>query len=275
MQSTTQEANFRHDHQQYRRRRRQTRRILPGGRSFPGHSRLRAGRVRPAVAAKPQFDCLSYGLDQDAGKAYWISNDQAPDEWLAQFIPAGTPRAEIAEFIPGHYDTYLKPGKHSWPETFGSWLVPGYNDKYMKAPAPIAPVGGPQVTVVRNEVADGKRHLLLHIDSSEAVTQMRLFVESPTQVLASSVLGRDTGNGGEHWNNEILLFPREGVDVTFTLNPNDPFRLRMVEMIYGLPDGLNIPPRPAHLITEPNTTLDWGRPLRSEHTFIAKTFDLK
>ena len=225
-------------------------------------------------AAKPHFDCLSYGLDQDAGKAYWISNDKVPDEWLSQFIPAGTPRATIAEFIPGQYDTYLKPGKHSWPEVLGSWIVPGYNDKYMKAPAPTAPVGGPQVKIVRNEVVDGKRNLTLHIGSAEAVTQMSLRVTSPTEVLGSTVSGVDTGARKERWERSVQLFPREGVEVTFVLNPNDPLRLKMLEKIYGLPEGLNMPPRPPHLITEPNTTLDWGRPLRSEHTFITKTFDL-
>jgi hypothetical protein len=225
-------------------------------------------------ASKPHFDCLSYGLDQDTGKAYWISNDQAPDEWLSQFIPAGTPRATIAEFIPGKYDTHLKPGRHKLPEILGSWIVPAYDDKYMKAPAPVASLGGPQVTVVHNEVADGKRNLTLHIGTAEAVTQMRLAVTSPTEVLGSTVLGVDTQAKREKWEKEVQLFPREGVDVTFVLNANDPLRLKMVEKIYGLPESLSIPPRPPHLITEPNTTLDWGRPLRSEHTFITKTFDL-
>ncbi len=200
-------------------------------------------------AAKPHFNCLSYGLDQDAGKAYWLSNDRSPDAWLSQFIPAGTPRADLSEFMPGHHDLY------------------------MKAPAPIAPVGGPKVSVVRDEVVDGQRRLALHIDSAEAVTQMHLYIVSPGEILASSVLGRDTGSRREHWGQDIMLFPRDGADVTLSLAPDAPLQLKIVEKIYGLPDGLNIPPRPPHLITEPNTTLDWGRPLRSEHTFITRTFE--
>ena len=226
-------------------------------------------------ATKPHFNCLTYGMDLDTGKAYWISNDQKPDEWLSQFIPAGTPRARIAEFLPGEYDTYPKPGPRTLGERFQDWLVPPYSDKYLKAPAPMGPMPGPQVTVKRNEVVDGKRMLTLHIGSSEAVTQMRLKLVSPTELLACTLYGKEVNGGKQGWEKNIDLFPREGVDAEFVLNANDPFRLNMVEKIYGLPYAeLKMPPRPAHLITEPNTTLDFRRPLRSEHTFINKTFDL-
>lgn len=226
-------------------------------------------------AKKPHFNCLTYGMDLDAGKAYWISNDQKPDEWLSQFIPAGTPRARIAEFLPGEYDTYPKPGPRSLGERFKDALVPPYNDQYLKASAPMAPFGGPQVTLKGNEVADGRRTLTLHIGSAEAVTQMRLTLVSRTELLACSIFGKDVDGGKQGWEKHVDLFPREGVDAVFILNANDPFRLNMTEKIYGLPYAeLKMPPRPPHLITEPNTTLDWGRPLRSEHTFITKTFDL-
>ena len=128
----------------------------------------------------------------------------------------------------------------------------------------MAPFGGPQVTLKSNEVADGRRTLTLHIGSAEAVTQMRLTLVSQTRLLSCSIFGKDVDGGREGWEKHVDLFPREGVDATFVLDANDPFRLNMTEKIYG----------PPHLITEPNTTLDWGRPLRSEHTFITKTFDL-
>jgi len=249
---------------------------LPLGTCLLGLGLVAFGLVTNGPSAtKPHFNCLTYGLDHDTGKAWWISNDAAPDEWLAQFIPAGTPRAAISEFIPGKYDTHLKRGKHKMPELLQSWIVPAYSDQYMKAPAPVAPLGGPQVTVLRNEVTDNKRTLTLHIGTAEAVTQMRLAVTSPTEVLSSTIMGEDTGAAKEGWERSVQLFPREGADLTLVLNASDPLRLNMVEKIYGLPyDELKIPPRPVHLVTEPNTTLDWGRPLRSEHTFVTKTFDL-
>ncbi len=249
---------------------------LPLGTCMMGVAMVLFGVVNNGpTAKKPHFNCLSYGMDLDAGKAYWISNDQKPDEWLARFIPAGTPRARIAEFLPGEYDTYPKPGPRSLGERFKDALVPPYNDRYMKAPAPMAPLGGPQVTVTRNEVADGRRTLVLHIGSSEAVTQMRLKLVSQTELLSCSIYGKDVDGGKQGWEKHVDLFPREGVEATFVLNAGDPFRLNMMEKVYGLPyEELKMPPRPPHLITEPNTTLDWGRPLRSEHTFITRTFDL-
>ena len=203
-----------------------------------------------ASPSKPRFSCLSYGYDLDEGKAYWLSNDKLPDVWLRQFIPVNTPREAIAEFMLGH------------------------DGKYLKAPAPAAPVAGPQVQVLKDEVVDGKRNLTFHVGSAEAVTKMRLLAVTDSEVFASNVLGKDTGAANAHWHSSIELFPRGGVDVVLKLDPNQPLRIKAIEECYGLPEGLNIPPRPDYLVTEPNVTLDFGRPLRSEHTFITKTFTL-
>ncbi len=202
--------------------------------------------------AKPRFNCLSYGLDQDTGRAYWLSSDEKPDAWLCQFIPEATARAKISEFIPG------------------------VEAEYLKATAPIAADMGPRVSIVRNEIVDGKRELALHIDTPDAVSEMRLDVVSPTEVFSANVFGKDVDGAKENWHCRVRIFPREGVDLVLKIDLNAPFRLRIIEKCYGLPEEkLKIPPRPDHLIPEPNTTLDFGRrPLRSNHTFVSKTFDL-
>lgn len=202
--------------------------------------------------AKPRFDCLSYGLDQDAGRAYWLSSDEKPDAWLCQFIPAETERAKISEFMPG------------------------VEAEYLKATAPIAADMGPRVSIERNEIVDGKRELALHIDTPDAVSEMRLNVVSPTEVFSATVFGKDVNGAKENWDCRVRIFPREGVGLVLRIDPSAPFRLRMIEKCYGLPEEkLRIPPRPDYLIAEPNTTLDFGRrPLRSNHTFVTKTFDV-
>jgi hypothetical protein len=197
----------------------------------------------------PRFSCLSYGCDLDAGKAYWLSNDAKPDEWLSKLIPANTPRELIAEFIPG-------------------------DGKYLKAAAPLIPIQDPFVKDLRDETAGGKRTVAFHLGSDRDISRMNIEATG-AEVFTSSILGRSTGPGrGGGWGRSVALFPRGGVDILLTTEPNKPLRIKFTAQSYGLPAALNLPPRPPSLVTEPNTTLDFHRPLRSEHTYVIKTINL-
>lgn len=203
--------------------------------------------INGAHPLTPHFDCLSYGLDLDQNKAYWLSNDKEPDEWTAQFIPANTPREGIPEFL----------------EKAGG--------QYLKAPAPIAALQGPTAVVTGDETVGHERTVKLRVTSPEAVTRMLVRVPPSTKVINATIMGSKAG-GGTRWQRPIALFPRDGADMRITFPAGEPLQLNLVEMCFGLPGSLKIPPRPDHLITEPNTTIDFNRPLRSEHTFIARTF---
>jgi len=201
-----------------------------------------------ASPSKPRYDCLSYGLDLDAGRAFWLSNDKAPDEWTAQFFPPGTERAPIPEFIHGH------------------------DGEYLKAPAPVARLDGPKVEVIRDGVANGKRDIVLRIDSPQNASKLRFYVTSDTEVFSANVFGKDVGGRKRRWGQGLNLFPHEGIEAALKVDPSEPLLLKVIEQFFGLPPLPGIRPRPDHLITEPNTTLDWHRPLRSEHTFVTRTF---
>ena len=201
-----------------------------------------------ASATKPRYDCLSYGLDLDKGAAYWLSNDKKPDEWTAQFFSHNAPRATIHEFIPR--DTR----------------------EYVKVRAPMADLEGPQVTLVSDEARGGQRDVTLRVASPRQVPQVWLQVTSDTQVFAAEVLGRDVGGAKKNWSRKINLFPRDGLEWRLRVDTSAPLRVTVIEMSYGLPHFPGIKPRPDHLITEPNTTLDWGRKLRSGRTFVTKSF---
>jgi hypothetical protein len=196
----------------------------------------------------PRFSCLSYGCDLDAGKAYWLSNDAKPDEWLSKLIPDNTPRESIAEFIPG-------------------------DGKYLKAAAPLIPIQDPVVQILHDETVDGKRTISFHLGSDRDISRMNIEATG-AEVFASSILGKTTGSSRNGWQRSIALFPRGGVDVSLTIEPNKPLRMKFTTQSYGLPAALNLPPRPPSLVTEPNTTLDFHRPLRSEHTYVIKTINL-
>jgi len=201
-----------------------------------------------ASPAKPHYDCLSYGADLDRGATYWLSNDRKPDEWTSQFFSEDTPRAAISEFIPGD-------GK-----------------AYAKAPAPMADVEGPEVTVMADEARGGQRDLVLQVVSPRQVPQVWLSITSKTEVFSSELLGCELDGAREGWSGKIKPFPREGLEWRLTVDTASALRVTAIEMSYGLPQFPEFAPRPDHLITEPNTTLDWGRRLRSERTFVTKSF---
>ncbi len=195
---------------------------------------------------RPKLDCLSYGLNLDKNEAFWLSHDQTQDEWTSQFFPMGTERAQIQEFMPGH------------------------DKEYLKAPAAIAPLTGPQIAIVSDTTADGVREVTLHIDALGKPNEMHLHLHG-ADVFSSTVFGEQSRGERHAWKLDFNLFPPEGTDVVLRMAPSRPFEIKAIEEYQWLPECLNVPPRPPHIITQPNTVFH-GHRLNSSHTFVAKTF---
>lgn len=71
----------------------------------------------------------------------------------------------------------------------------------------------------------------------------------------------------------LFLSPkRDGLEWRLRVHASKPLRVTVIEMSYRLPHFPGIRPRPDHLITQLNTTLDWGRKLPTGRTFITKSF---
>ncbi|HNR29702.1 MAG TPA: M20/M25/M40 family metallo-hydrolase [Candidatus Hydrogenedentes bacterium] len=199
---------------------------------------------------RPKLNSVSYGIDYDVQRAFWLSADSEPDEWTVQFFPPGTPRDHFDEFVPGSHHAI------------------------MKAPAPIAPqFPGPEIAVVGDEISEDTRQLVLHVASPAGAAQLELRMVSDTEVQEALVFGRPLDMDHHRFRVNFRLFPKDGIDLTLRVPAGGPVRLNARETFYGLPQLPGYQPRPEYMACMPNTVLHGARVLDSEHVYVTRTFD--
>lgn len=198
-------------------------------------------------ATRPAFNCLAYGVDLDAGKAFWMSSDAGPDEWTAQFFPSGTPRAEVTDFFPN------------------------FRRPCLRAPALVAALAGADVRVNSDSIQNGRRRLSLRLTSPDHAPSLKVKVVSDTEILAASVFDQPVSRARRGWEINFNVFPRDGAELVLELPPDVPLTLTVVEQHFGLPDLLGVHPRPEYLICEPNT-LHHNRSIGSDQMLVIRTF---
>lgn len=199
--------------------------------------------------SSPRIHCLAYGVDFDKGEAYWLSGDKELDEWTSLYIPEGTPRQRLDEF--------LGRDRH----------------EYFRAPAPMPPYGKPMLEIKADRIEDGRRILDCRLNSPRDAQRIWLNAESG-EVYRAEVLGIDLPGDKNRWGAFFQILPREGADIRFEVMPDVPLRFLVREESYGLPELPELKPRPAHMIPEPNRRLDRSRSLHSDLTYSVATIDL-
>lgn len=223
---------------------------LVGAALMAGALALLAGAVTapPYDAATPQPDSLIYAIDDDAGSAYWLSLDDAPDRWTSRALTGAT-LAPRPEFFP------------RTPER-----------RFLQAGAPAIPHRGPQVAILSDESDGASRRLHLHLSPGPGTEMVELLAPPGAHVLAGSIDGRSFGPASGGWLDLAYAGPQaEGLDLTLT-SRGGPVALTIVDQSRGLPDapGVALGPRPAGLM--PAVA---GSPLRaSDMTLIVGSFQL-
>lgn len=179
----------------------------------------------------PKSDNVFYVLNADTGKAAWVSGDESPDEWTAQFFSPNFTRGSVSEYVPLSFAGYLK------------------------NPAPTATLSAAGITVAGDSTADGVRKLQLRIVSTHAGINIAVPGDAGVGVLAAVVNGKrvESGKQGEPasaWGLQYWSPPAEGFDLVLELKGSQPVSLKVVEQSYGLPQlpGKPITPRPGDLM---------------------------
>jgi hypothetical protein len=227
------------------------RRLLSGVMLMSSLGFLVAGIVTSGFGAThPQSDSLFYGLDADAGRAFWASADRASDEWTAQFISAKASRGTMPEFFPLSERLFLK-------------------DQ-----APVASLAAPQAELLSDSTTNGLRTLRLRITSSRQAPCISVYVEPTVEVFGATVNGQQltglnssTNNQGEkEWGLFYYAAPPNGIELTCDVKTFRPIQIKVVDRSYGLPETLNasFKARPAYLMPMiiPN----------NETTLVSKSF---
>jgi len=201
-------------------------------------------------AQHPKLNCLTYALNADTGNAFWLSNDDALDEWTGQFFPGETTRQSVQEFLPEE------------------------EAKHLKASAPPVALAAPSIELLADEVQGDIRRVRLQVDSPRHAPRLHLYADPETRVHAASVDGQALLPVEGSWFLAYGIFPRKGIQLTLDVAPGRPIRLRAIDHSYRLPDvpGHPIPERPDWMIVKPNT-VDFNRGhLKSNETLVAKTY---
>ncbi len=223
-------------------------RLLAAGLLSAGVALLGSAAAAPPYDGNaPRPDSLFYAIDDDAGQAYWLSVDDAPDAWTGRALGAGE-RSPRVQFFP------------RWPER-----------RFLQARAQRVAHRGPAVAVVSDSVESGVRTLTVHVSTAPGAEAVQLLVPPSSHVAGGRIQGKTVGLAGEGWFD--LFFagpPPEGLDLVLT-GPAAPFELTVVAQSRGLPEdaGVTLGPRP------PGTMPEVAGPLRSsDMTLIAGRFKL-
>lgn len=222
---------------------------LPALSGIAGAVLLGVGLAHGFDATHPMPTCLSYALDANSGKAYWLSSDPEPNEWTGQFIPPDAQRTSISEFH--------------------------YGGDYRKAPALLANLTPPVLETVSDEVADGKRMLTLRITSPRGGNRVIILYKGEGETSDVLIDGEKTEAAGKDWSIDHTAFPRtKTAQLSVVVEPDKPLRFSVLDVTYDLPTfpQMNITPRPAHLISEPNT-VTFDRSFESGTTMVVKAYE--
>ena len=198
----------------------------------------------------PRLNCLSYGVDWNANKAYWLSTDHELDEWTQQFFPG-----EDADR--GSCETFL----------------PGDTTAYRKAEAPMPPFGPPTFDVQSDTIVDGKRVLEMHYTPSRDNYQTSIHALDDVKIERVEVNGQVLVDSPKNWYGNFKLVPRDGFPMRLVMAPDTPLKFHVREETYGVPAFEQYEPRPTHMATQTNRRL-FRHDFESEHTWTVSTADL-
>lgn len=151
--------------------------------------------------------------------------------------------------------------------------MPGNEREYLKAPAPLDPLGPPRIEVSSDRIENGRRIVEGRFICPRDGQRLTVRALSATPIHAVSVAGIELGTDSP-LSFHLRIMDKAGVALRLETDPGAPIVLEVREESYGIPSFPEVKPRPDWMATEPNRVLDHRRPLHSEHTLTLCTIDL-
>ena len=206
--------------------------LLPGAAAAAALVLMAAAAFNSGFSERyPKSDNVFYVLNADTGKAAWVSADESPDEWTAQFFSPNFTRGSVSEYVPLSFAGYLR------------------------NPAPAAPLSAAGITVAGDSTTDGVRKLQLRVVSTHEGINITVPGDAGVGVLAAVVNGKrvESGKQGQPvspWGLQYWAPPAGGFDLVLELKGSQPVPLKVVEQSYGLPQvpGKTVTPRPGNIM---------------------------
>lgn len=202
-------------------------------------------------ARRRKVNNVFYVLDEDTGRARFLSTDPAPDEWTSQFVGDGA-RGEDLDAV-----------------------FPWSGQRALTAEAPAAALPAPGVAVLEDRTDGRSRTMRLRLTSPRGASMLLVHTDPSTAVRRALVNNRPLFEGDADDARRLGLRlsyaapPREGVELTLELEPTSQLRLVVQDVSYGLPElpGRAYAPRPAHMMPTPSYRA-------SDTTIVRRTVNL-
>ena len=141
----------------------------------------------------------------------------------------------------------------------------------LKAKAPKAPLAGARIETLNDTVRDNVREVTFRVTCPDKPSTLRLRI-SGGKVFSATVFGENIQGGRDDWNMRFNLMPQEGLELALKADPSSPLKVNAIEEHVTLPASLDIPPRPKHIVPEPNT-VKRRKPIQSQRTFVVRSFE--
>lgn len=184
-------------------------------------------------AEHPIPTSLAYGLDYDTQRAWWLSSDQAANDWTATMLSTQPELAKNTDFYP-----YSQRG-------------------ILRNSAPMLELAAPTAEVLEDQTSTSVRQIRLRIHSSRPANMIAIYMAQPTTILTASVnrqavdLHNATSLDQEgRWVLEYWGAGSEGFELSLGIKPDQPLELILIDQHYHLPDTEN-QTLPEHYMSNP------------------------
>lgn len=197
---------------------------------------LISGQTATFNRDRPIPTSLAYGLNADSEEAWWLSSDQAPNDWTEGFLSSSPDLAQNQDFFP--YSTRKLLRESALP---------------INLPAPSA-------TLVDDTTSNAIRTVRLHIASPRQAAGIFVYVAEPTTIVTATVndipLTRQDGNSlsvNGRWAIRYWAPGPGGFELTLSVPAGQKLSLILVDEDYALPAMLpaDLPQQPEVYIPSP------------------------
>ena len=181
---------------------------------------------------EPKQDSLFYGLNSDTGRQMWVSYDDRPDQWSAQFFAKGLTHAALPDFFPGN------------------------SRKLLQAPADLPLVPAPTLDVLEDKKTAGGRYLRLRLNSGRHSPVLWVNISPASSVQNLTVNGMPSELfrlNSEVGTMHYYGLPKDGMEMAFEVSAPGAVDLKIEDISYGLVEEVrgSFQPRPAENISYP------------------------
>ena len=179
----------------------------------------------------PKRNSIFYSVNADEGRAAWLSNDNAPDQWTAQFLTNSPSRYGASHFNVGSFRVVLTER------------------------AELVPIEPPTATVISDSVVESGRVLKLRLVSPRRANMLLLRLRWDATLLGIAVEGKEHAlpnyrEASGAWSFRYNAIPPEGVELELRFASAGPVEFWLGDRSLGLPEirGAAYTPRPADMM---------------------------